>query len=1664
MKSDDDPEPTQEDIKSFLYTWLKMPSHLEGRRYLEDHLELLDPKTDVLIEDIIIDPHTLLSGFEQEGESEQTAQIRQILHSYKRLLYDARERGSTVMAVRAAYVNFYGGFVLDVPPWFKVMLDQLNTLEHQGRPDQTVPARRGLLKEMISRAQNDADIGQEILADLKLLLFNALFDSIEMNRHQTQQIQEEEIELLEAALQAYTLDHYSIRFASIQDILGGVYAHRIAGERRTNLEEAIACYTRALQVYTLERFPEEYATDQYNLGNTYLVRVAGSSQENLEEAIACYTRALQVCTLERFAEIYARIQSNLAYVYSHRVAGNRAVDLEESINCDIRALQVYTLEKYPEDYARVQNNLGVTYTSRIVGERRVNFEEAIACHTRALKVYTPDAFPIDYAWAQHNLGAAYSNRIAGERRSNLEKALVCFQEALRFHTPDSFPTAYAKSQRLVGIVYCERIAGERGANLEEAIACFTRALRIYTRYAFSEEHATTQISLGICYSVRIVGDRRQNLEEAIACYTRTLQILTPDTSPERYSTAQYNLGNTYRQRIEGERSANLEEAIACFTRALQVRTLDTAPETYAKILLSLGEAYSERIVGERKNNLEETITCYTKALQVFTLEASPVNQARLHYLLGQTYLERMHEEHSANLEEAIACFMRALQVYTRYAYPEEYARTQLGLGTAYRERIRGDKSKNLEEAITCHINALDVFTLQEFPEEYAAVQHNLGATYLERGKNQLKTNLEEAIACFHQALQVYTPMAYPEKYAGTQYNLGIAYLFAGEGEREANLQEAISCFNRALQVYTVEAFPDSHRMVHVALDEALVEAQQNEALATGDIHSLLPAPLCEAIENDDGAHFSQALKILAPEKKQLWQIWTVLDALARRASLEGRVEATKLYRQRQREMLAALDNSDDTETLLEFIVDTVALAAQGHTGERKIIEAALPLLNAKDWRPAIERILQGERDWDALIVGLDIQAALLVHQILQAIALPPESILAEASSKAAEQSAASLPLALREAMERDDHAAFEEAFESLPPSKQGEALKALLLLDAQQKIPSAVLQQYEPFLQAIGDIARGISSQKEKVETALVNLEEDGWQLKEVVQRIWAGERETAGLTAGLDELNTALVLRLLEIIAQPFEERWATEEVVSSLPPALAEAIKRSDDTAFEQGLEALALDEQQTEITWTRLGTLVDVANLEGKKEAAKAYSHYRENFVAFTADHNTIDSGLEILIVVCAVAALRSSYVLEDIRTQIPQWEERGWHIRSAVERILVGVRDWNTLVVGLKVEHALVIWRILQTIVLLDSKQVTKERSEVSERFIASLPHPIRGAVEQDEPAALEHALESVTDWQQAGMIWTALGLLGEIAELEGRMEAAQRYRRRERDAFAAFWSKQYPLDHKFEKFIFQTAIAAKGNVLMQSIIRGAMEKYAAAGREGQSFVAEFDRILEGERDWHRLVKGEVPFTALVIVRVLETIEELSEAGDSTEDILASLPPPILDTMLHGGEDVVSMIEVLQSLSGRESLALRAGMKSIMQATEKSDLELPGASSSVARSDRTNGSSDALGAAIVAAARGDEQMQRGVQTLLAQAGENGHRLAGVVQRIWRGERDVYRLVEDLDFNSALLIQRVLETLTQPADAQSIMTEQILASLPFTIRQIVEQGDTPSFDHPC
>ncbi len=72
------------------------------------------------------------------------------------------------------------------------------------------------------------------------------------------------------------------------------YQNRIAGEKRDNVEEAIAYYEQALTVYTKAASPHDWAMTCMNLAVACQNRIGGAESDNVEEAIAYYEQALTV--------------------------------------------------------------------------------------------------------------------------------------------------------------------------------------------------------------------------------------------------------------------------------------------------------------------------------------------------------------------------------------------------------------------------------------------------------------------------------------------------------------------------------------------------------------------------------------------------------------------------------------------------------------------------------------------------------------------------------------------------------------------------------------------------------------------------------------------------------------------------------------------------------------------------------------------------------------------------------------------------------------------------------------------------------------------------------------------------------------------------------------------------------------------------------------------------------------------------------------------------------------------------------------------------------------------------------------------------------------------------------------------------------------------------
>ncbi|MBP1468978.1 tetratricopeptide repeat protein, partial [Candidatus Chloroploca sp. M-50] len=80
----------------------------------------------------------------------------------------------------------------------------------------------------------------------------------------------------------------------------------------------------------------------------------------------------------------------------------------------------------------------------------------------------------------------------------------------------------------------------------------------------------------------------------------------------------------------------------------------------------------------------------------------------------------------------------------------------------------------------------------------------------------------------------------------------------------------------------------------------------------------------------------------------------------------------------------------------------------------------------------------------------------------------------------------------------------------------------------------AVLREFEPLLRAIAAVANGDDAPPQDVTETLAHLEQQGWMLREPVERIWAGERNRTALVAGLDDQDAALIDQVLALIASP--------------------------------------------------------------------------------------------------------------------------------------------------------------------------------------------------------------------------------------------------------------------------------------------------------------------------------------------------------------------------------------------------------------------------------------------------------------------------------------------------------------------------------------------------
>src|SRR6266508_4330875 len=103
-------------------------------------------------------------------------------------------------------------------------------------------------------------------------------------------------------------------------------------------------------------------------------------------------------------------------------------------------------------------------------------------------------------------------------------------------------------------------------------------------------------------------------------------------------------------------------------------------------------------------------------------------------------------------------------------------------------------------------------------------------------------------------------------------------------------------------------------------------------------------------------------------------------------------------------------------------------------------------------------------------------------------------------------------------------------------------------------------------------------------------------------RRIWQGERDASALTEGLDEQDSELIERVLEMIGQ-YErgERELPDEALAAAPEAVRAAIIAKDNAALDVALRELSPDEaQQILIRLVRAGVLTAAPRAESDETA--------------------------------------------------------------------------------------------------------------------------------------------------------------------------------------------------------------------------------------------------------------------------------------------------------------------------------------------------------------------------------------------------------------------------------------------------------------------------------
>lgn len=214
--------------------WLVQPIDQTHRLYLETHLELLSNEYEQFLT-------LLISEYSDDPDEQQRLRIRQ------ELLRDIRIRGISIPSIREAYVNKFGGLILDVPKQLAGIEQHCAATSYFGWTERMVAVGKTRLQHDIVYAQVQRETPPEMLAELHYHLGN-LF--VQTSPCASIKLRERVLSYYETALETYTIERYPLQYAKVLIAIGNVYMWCALEQKLGNLVYALPYYNTASHIYS----------------------------------------------------------------------------------------------------------------------------------------------------------------------------------------------------------------------------------------------------------------------------------------------------------------------------------------------------------------------------------------------------------------------------------------------------------------------------------------------------------------------------------------------------------------------------------------------------------------------------------------------------------------------------------------------------------------------------------------------------------------------------------------------------------------------------------------------------------------------------------------------------------------------------------------------------------------------------------------------------------------------------------------------------------------------------------------------------------------------------------------------------------------------------------------------------------------------------------------------------------------------------------------------------------------------------------------------------------------------------------------------------------------------------------------------------------------------